>query len=764
MIGFKYTNIKIQTAYIKFLMYSYLYSLFLLQPAYYYKFILSEFSKDSLSGTNSKQQFDIFIKNNQKLVDNFYSVIESVDEHISLGKYKKNKIKNYIWLTCVLKKDMKTNFSLLTSEEIESIGREEVNNLLFDTFFVVLEEIKDKYNLNLNVIKDEIYKGVNTTKGVALKTDIAKFDTKFDGSIDNLIDSCFFIENVQDIHNFVSNPIFSTYTNEFFFDQDTKENLYKAGLDTKVVNTFEQTLSKHGDFPSKIDELLNQNYKDYPHPYNDYTVVSDAGSDTLLKTDLLKIPEDIGYKGFCGQIFFKIKEQVDVQFRCGSEAAKNPATVSFRSADNKYEKNHDFVYVQKYFDWKNDKTYYDLEQFIFVRQENIKDILKYDQTNKGTIDLKKGFDEKTYTGIKFLEGNDIYTLEEKLINSKLNTGFLALVPIKRQEKTLVDDLISDSKLNLYIGVFSEDQRNLRMSYGDVARLLCKNYKINDKAFDKYDEDKTIIPKTLSNMDMGKRNLELDDLIDCYFSIYLNEFRVDKYSLGPLTAKGSPSKTRYTIDDLLSAGKGTRKFKIENDINKKEGEFILLLEKAVQPQAGNTGYFSFFLNIEKKHVSSIKINTKNKKVFQDFIYGFSVISKEATPQKFQFSKIIDFKDLENSILYATEFGNIGSIKSNSIDNIFLQQIKNNFLEDIKESIKNETTEEEKSILSGIFEGLYDPESNVVNKLISNENLDLLVNNYNDNNFKKTRAYKNVFDFVKYYKNSVESLAKEVQDNV
>ena len=145
MIGFKYTNIKIQTAYIKFLMYSYLYNLFILQPAYYYKFILSEFSKDSLSGENSKKQFDKFIKDNKALVDNFYFVIEKVDQQIDGKNYKNNKITNYIWLTCVLKKDIKTNFNFLTNEQIESIGREEVINLLFDTFFVVLEDIKEKY-------------------------------------------------------------------------------------------------------------------------------------------------------------------------------------------------------------------------------------------------------------------------------------------------------------------------------------------------------------------------------------------------------------------------------------------------------------------------------------------------------------------------------------------------------------------------------------------------------------------------------------------
>lgn len=755
MIGFKYTNIKIQTAYIKFLMYSYLYNLFLLQPAYYYKFILSEFSKDSLSGENSKQQFDKFIKDNKALVDNFYSVIEKVDQQINGKNYKKNKITNYVWLTCVLKKDIKTNFSLLTNNEIESIGREEIINLLFDTFFVVLEEIKEKYKLNIKDLRESIYKEIGSTKdGKNLKIDLAKNNIKFDGSLQDLVSSCRFIENIKDINNFQDIPIFSTYTNDSKLFQQEKEDFYKQN--NLLAFKFEQIMADHGDFPTTIEELLNENYMAFPHSYNDYEIKSGANSYSLLKNDLQKIVDDIGYKGFCGQVFFKIKEQVDVQFRCGSEASKNPVTISFRAADNKYDKNQDFIYVQKFFDWKKDKSYFDLEQFILVRQSGIEDILKYDEINKGTIKLQKTFNDKSHFGVKFIEGNDIYILEEKLKNSGSDIGFLALIPIKRADKNLIDLLISDQKLNFYIGVFSEPQRNLRMSYGDLTRLLCKNYNINEYSFDKYNEDNTV-PKTLSNLDNGKRNIDLDDLIDCYFSIYLNEFTVKEYLLGP-------KKIRYTFEDLLSVKNETGKFKLKPDINNKEGNFILLLEKATKVQNKDGQDISFYMNIEKKHVSSIKINNKNKKIFQDFQLGFQIISKEPKPEIFKFSKLIDFKDLENPQLYSREFGNLASIKIEGIDNIFLRHIKENFLQEIINSFINNTSSKEKDILEGIFQGLNNPEENILFKLISNTDLNSMVNNYSDNNFRKTRAYRNIVDFIKYYKGSVESLAKEVQDNV
>jgi hypothetical protein len=420
--------------------------------------------------------------------------------------------------------------------------------------------------------------------------------------------------------------------------------------------------------------------------------------------------------------------------------------------------------VQKFFDWKKDKSYFDLEQFILIRQSDINDVLKYSDINKGTIKLQKTFDDKSHFGAKFIEGNDIYTLEEKLKNSSSDIGFLALIPIKRADKNLIDTLFSDQKLNFYIGVFSEAQRNLRMSYGDLTRLLCKNYNINESSFNKYNEDNTV-PKTLSNLDIGKRNIELDDLIDCYFSVYLNEFSVNEFNLGQLTANGIPKKTRYTTNDLLLENIGTRKFQIKTDVVKKEGEFILLLERAMQFQQKNTAVASsilFYLKIEKKHVSSIKINNKNKKIFQDFQCGFN---DGSDPVTLKFSKLINFEDFENVEIYFSEpGGKLESAKAEAIDNLFLRHIKENFLQEIVNSFINDTPSEEKDILEGIFQGINNPEENISFKLISNTNLNSMVNNYSDNNFRKTRAYRNIVDFIKYYKGSVESLAKEVQDNV
>ena len=772
MIGFKYTNIKIQTAYIKYLMYSYLYNLFLLKPGFYYQFILTEFSKDSLSGENSKEQFDNFISKNKVLVDTFYLVVEQINKSLSGKDYKENNIIKYMWLTCVLNKDMKTNFNFLTDEEIENIGRQEIINLLFDIFFVVLENIKEKHKLNINEIKDLVYKEAGTTTDTkTVKNDLAKIDTKFDGSIENLIDSCFFMENTENIYNFQDRPVFITYTDNDSLTQEQKENVYKSGVSQQTADKFTQALSKHGDFPTKINELLNQEYAAYQHPYNDYEIKAGADSYELLKNDLLKIPEDIGYKGFGGQVFFKIKDQVDVQFRCGSEASKNPVTISFRSSKDNDLNNHDFIYVQKFFDWKKDKSYFDLEQFIFVRQENIKNILKYDEINKGTINLQKNFDEKSHLGIKFIEGNDIYTLEDKLKNSLSDLGFLALVPIRRTEKNLINDLLANQNLNLYVGIFSDLQRELRMSYGDLTRLLCKNYKFDSNSYSKFAEDKNYIPKTLSNIDLGKRNIDLNDLIDCYFSIYLNEFVLGKYKLtGALNASGLPSKTRYTADEIASITNQTaineRKLKITNDVKTKEGTFSLLLENAIQPKtvSGKTDKTIFYLKVEKKFVSSIKIKTKNKKIFQNFDYGYSSFGDSINTLNFY--NLIDFTDLETSVLLFKEKGNLGSLSSETKSFIFLQHIKQNFSNEIVESFRNEIPKEEKEILDAIFPSLNDPQENLLMKLTTTADLKLVVNNYIDANskFKSTRAYKNVVDFLIYYKNSVESLARELQDNV
>jgi hypothetical protein len=758
MIGFKYTNIKIQTAYIKFLMYSYLYNIFLVNPSFYYQFILTEFSKESLTGENSKEEFDKFINDNKELVDYFYKVIEKIEKD-------SNKIKKYMWLTCVLNKDMKTNFNLLSDAEIEKIGKEEITNLLFDTFFIVLDDIKNKHDFKLEDIKQKIYNDIGTdTK----KKKSQKVFPKFGGSLQNLVDSCFFIENVENVHNFINRPIFTSINNRFESQKD-KEDAYKGTKEALPT-------LKYGDMPSQIQDSLNGNYQVYPHPYNDYTknikpnpkdllneTVAKVGYN-LLETDLKNIVEDIGYKGFVGQVFFKIKDQVDVQFRCGSEASKNPITLSFRNSENEEDnRNHDFIYVQKFFNWKIDKTYLDLEQFIFVRQSEINDILKYDQiNNRGTINLTKGFDESKQIGIKFIEGNDIYTLESKLLKSVNDSGFLALVPIKRANGDLIDELLYDSELKLYIGVFSDSQRNLRMSYGDLTRLICNNYTAKLKFEDVQvnpptlmpEKDETLVPKTLSNINLGGRNLELDDLVDCYFSVYLNNFIIKEIDTNYTTAGDSfdpyiekSAQTAIAVKTVFGLSLDS-----EEKIVNKEGYYSILIPKVIQPFLLKWVNKDLFLQVEKKFISSVKIKSKNKRVFKDF--KTFLINYGITEESIFSTEIYDLERLKDPQKFFVITG----------EELFLEYLRKNFANEIIESFKKDTSEEEKKILEGLYPGINNPQNNLIMKLETKEKFKNVVKSYEDSIYKDIRSYKNVIDFLKYYKNSVENLAKELQDNV
>jgi len=743
MIGFKYTNIKIQTAYIKFMIYSYLHNLFLLKPGFYFQFILTEFSRDSLSGEKSKEQFNKFINDNIKIVDVFYEVIEQI-----VGIKNSNKMKKYIWLTCVLNKDIKTNFNLLSDDEIEKIGRQEVINLMFDTFFIVLGDIQKKYKIQLQDIKSELYEKLK--KDINEKALISKTFTKFDGSIENLIDSCFFIENIEDVYNFNKRPLFVTYPNNFTLTQKNKYTIYdpQSGGSSEVGKELINLLNpKFGDVPTQINELLNQDYFTYTFPYNDFSINTffknaEKGYE-FFKIDLNNIVEDVGYKGLSGQVFFKIKDQVDVQFRCGSEASKNPITLSFRDS----KRSDDFIYVQKFFE-PGDKSYLDLEQFIFVRYDYIKSILKNDK--EGTIELDKNFDTNSYTGIKFIEGKEIYDLENNIRKSNLDIGFLALIPIKKADSKYIKEVLNSNYSKMIVGTFSEDQRNLRMSYGDLTRIFCKNWIVKENDFSKFYEDTNKLPKVKFGPGF---NIDLDDIIDCYFSVYFNEFNVSNLyrdiNTYDYTAKDILDFT--TVGLLIKTPEGTSLQKYDfSKINNKEGTFSLLLSNSVQKKLMEQipKKPSLFLQIQKKFVTAVKIGNKNKKIFvKDFKYNNDI--------KYDFSRLYDYETLEKNDIFAN---------NRTPDSVFLEYLKKEFMEDIVEFMKKNTSEEEKEILLGFFPALADPQNNLIAKLSTNINLADIKSIYNSNKFKNTRAYKNMADFINYYKNSVESLAKELQDNV
>ena len=738
MIGFKYTNIKIQTAYIKFIIYSYLFSLFLFKPGFYFQFILTEFSRDSLSGENSKKQFEKFINDNIIIVDKFYEILELTS--------KSTKIKNYMWLTCVLNKDIKTNFNLLSNDEIEQIGRQEIINLMFDTFFIVLEDIKNKYKLDLNEIKSELYNSLG--KDEYGGNILAKTFTKFDGSIENLIDSCFFIENIENVYNFEKRPLLISYSNNFFLSQKDKYVIYKNSNQKSVNNL----IPKFADMPTQINELLNQDYYTYTFTYNDFRTDKQAVFNAkdgykVFKNDLEQILEDIGYKGLAGQVFFKIKDQIDVQFRCGSEASRNPITLSFRNSNE----SNDFIYVQKFFE-PGDKSYLDLEQFIFVRYDYIKSILKSDTS--GITTLQKGFDEKTQIGIKFLEGNEIYTLESELLKTDKNLGFLALVPIRRTSSESIVQLLNDNS-EMIVGTFNDDQRNLRMSYGDLTRIFGQNWVQNPSKFSEFNKDNTKKPKVI--FDKGE-NINLDDIVDCYFSVYFNEFNIGKYYRSDNTFNYTSTQILdLTTSELFIKNDAGKIIKIEPDyenIKYKEGTFSILLENVVQEKLLYRNYVigtkepSLFLQIQKKFIGAVKLSGRNKKIFIDnFQYG---------SKPYDFSKLYDFMELEKNELLLSF--------NRTPDSVFIEYIKANFKDEIVESFRKDSSEEEKEILFSLFPSLVDPQENLMFKLTSDTNLSSIDSNYNNNEFKKTRAYKNIVDFITYYKNSVESLAKELQDNV
>ena len=68
MLGYKFTNIKIQVALIEQIIYNFLYNAFVLSPNMFFLALLSNIGKNNF-GNNSKEKYLIFLQQNKFIKD-----------------------------------------------------------------------------------------------------------------------------------------------------------------------------------------------------------------------------------------------------------------------------------------------------------------------------------------------------------------------------------------------------------------------------------------------------------------------------------------------------------------------------------------------------------------------------------------------------------------------------------------------------------------------------------------------------------------------
>lgn len=631
MLGYKYTNIKIQIALIKQIMYSYLFNLFIASPNIFLKLILTNFSKDT-DGKNSKEQYENFIKLNQNIFIEFYKNLPP-------------KVNKYMSLAVILNKDMKTNFDSFNSNEIFSLGNEELQNIFFDVFFVFLEEIRKEFNIDLDKLLD--------------KDNLSESKTSFD----EVFKSSKLIPDRKDIKK----PIL----------------IQSLNANTSVLSESEKT------------QLLQR-------------IIINKG---LLNDDeLLRKLFDASY-GIHGEFYYKIKDSLDVKLNCGNTTRKNIVIFSIRNVVNEKE-NKEFLGVQQYFNWKTlnkvlaDETYRNLEQFIFVRDQNIKQNLNFDSNKFFTFN--KSFNNEKYLGAKILNRKEILELREKLDFSGDDSGFLAIIPldtIEQKDVNYVNNFLQNlgNTKNIYLSGFSEDEKKSKMSATDVLKLLGL-------------KSEGPLSRTIVYQKNPYASFDVNELFDVYFSAlnstyYLNEI----------------SKNLFNVEEILK-----KETDLSSKIPEKEGKFLLdfKLIEDIFAKLNTVKYFT----IKRVNILDIKLSVSNEEKFQD-IGNFTT-----SPLPKGFIGDINLNDPFQSLII------------NNLSTAFLRKkYYDKFLNVLEK-------EEFNSVKDSLF-----PSDILNNDIIEKINFGVFDYTIPDD-LKSLRSYKNYSDFLKYYIDIVEALAKESADRV
>lgn len=418
----------------------------------------------------------------------------------------------------------------------------------------------------------------------------------------------------------------------------------------------------------------------------------------LLEDDALLRKLFDGSYGLHGEFYYKIKDRLDVRLNCGSTTRENIIIFSNRNIINSKD-NREILGVQQFFNWKNDNTYKNFDQFIFIRNLGIKENINFNDSNSYTY--KNSFDEQKYLGAKILNKKEIEELGQKLQSSGDSSGFLAIIPlqtIKEEDVIHINNFLQNlsNTKSIYLSGFSQEERQLKLSAIDVLKILGL-------------KKEGPLSRTIAYQQDPYVSFDINELFDVYFSTlnityYLNEIQ----------------KTLFSAQEILKSQSS-----MSTTIPEKEGKFLLefkLLED-IQSKQSTIKYFT----LKRTKILDIKLSTSNEQKFQD----------------------IGFK----SYLSDTDLDDANAVYIiNSVTSQFLRtKYYNKFLNIL-----------EKDEYNLVKDSLF-PSDIYTNSVI--EKLNFGTFNYSiPNELKSLRSYKNYSDFLKYYIDIVEALAKESADRV
>lgn len=555
MQGYKFINIKIQTALIKQMAYSYLFDIFFSSPNIFVTPLINLFYKD-INSENSRQDFLNYLNQDNRLFNGFL-------EELNSTKYGSKPLK-YIYLTCLLNKDMSANFENLSDSEIETIGLKNLRDIFFYAFFDCLKKINDEYKF--------VY---DPASSFTLNKDFAG---SLGNSINGLINNALYIETL--LKN--GYPIFNSISD------------YK-----KVTNSLLQSPKSNDISYIGVDSTTKLDYG-LVAPHRSATIGSKGSEYNYTQAVLSKDVNNFLYfnnlQGIVGSFYYKIKDVIPVELDCGADARKNPIIISRYQSGPLTEKAIEVFCVQQYYDWKINDSYRSLEQFIFYRQPSTTKILNSGIGINGNIQ-QKPFDVENFYGMKFLKRDEILNLQKDLLKSGKQEGFIAFIPVRKVDDNFINKFNNNGKFNNDPGRIEKitiPKSSKKMSYMEVSdllslqlpdpvqnnwRLLTPTIKLNATAEEILSSSSNMKNfKTFSSINsiessqpnLVQTNFDINDLFDLYFNISIHSYEIRDSQ--KIYKKGNYYQD---IDYITTSDNENLLSNKDTILNEKKGKFLLL---------------------------------------------------------------------------------------------------------------------------------------------------------------------------------------------
>lgn len=724
MLGYKFTNIKIQIVLIKQIIYHFLYNFFIISPNMFIKAFLSGINKNNFD--NSKEKYLQFLKENKFLNDEFFNFLNSKDK----------KLIKYIYLTCILNNNNSINFDNFSDSEIQEQGKIELENLFFEVFLEFLNKAKEIFE----IAEDQ-------ESAISFSSNYSKANL-----VQNLIDSSCYIETLDSF----AKPAFIAHNSPLFKETDTWLDL-STNIDTPAF------------FKTKFEDVVDKN------------------------------------SGIIAEYYYKIKDKIPVELNCGNKAKEKPIFISLRpnSVNNVFFP--ELFCVQEFYDWKNNESYRQIEQFVFIRFQDTKQIFQEDGSIILNTQQNVKFSEKEYLGVKFLKQKDILELEGNLNKINNNNGFIALIPVNKVNDNFIDkfnetiNLIgkNNNEYTFCVSTFSIDEKNRKLSYSEVSKILFRNEKINNSLWITLDSKNNLLDfnsisleylkesKTFSFLNSKKSdksslelstfkyetNFDANKLFDLYFRISIIDNKIKKskrfwkksYNMAPNL--NDETLSGKTIPGLLN--EYLPNFNTQN-INQKIGGFLLLLTLPNYIFAKTTSGAGLpLLELDKnspntpknegdiiesiiivqniQEILKIKLNQVNENIFNDnFLPRFPLIFANYDAQQIAKKNLVFIKNIFSEKIY----------------NILQKEEYKQFID----SFYSSNTDPDLSVLKI---GNIKKKNGIIDFTSVNSNTPIKVKfNGKDKTIyeKPLRVYQNLDDYINYYIRTVEALVAGAEDNV